>query len=89
MESAKATRAIYVSCLTKAMPTLKDVGNNGSTTNHQSSILPLVLKSVRECMEAALSMTEEVAMPRYAIDQWKVDSSVWSNQINEIKKRDN
>ena len=65
MEAAKATRAIYIACLSKSMPNLEDLTNN----HHQSSphsngttILPLVLKSMRDSMDAALSTNEEDAM---------------------------
>jgi hypothetical protein len=67
LESAKATRAIYVSCLAKTMPNLEDLQNHSNTNNnHSASILPLVLKSVRDSMEAALSTTDEEAMTTVA-----------------------
>lgn len=62
LEAAKATRAIYVSCLAKNMPKLEvsvDAGNENGTS---SSILPLILKSVQSSMEAILSTTDEEAM---------------------------
>jgi hypothetical protein len=63
LESAKATRAIYISCLSKSMPSLADIQG----ANDQSSgILPLVLKSVRDSIEAVLSTTDEDAMTTVA-----------------------
>ncbi|CAJ1888117.1 unnamed protein product [Cylindrotheca closterium] len=63
LESAKATRAVFVSCLSKSMPSLDDLqGSN----NQSSSIMPLVLKSVRDSMEAALATSSEEAMTMVA-----------------------
>jgi hypothetical protein len=65
LESAKATHAIYVSCLSKTMPNLDDLQNH-TNNNHSASILHLVLKSVRDSMEAALATTDQEAMTTVA-----------------------
>lgn len=62
-ESAKATRAIYISCLSKSMPSIGDIQG---ASNQTSNILPLVLKSLRDCIEAVLSTTDEDAMTTVA-----------------------
>jgi len=74
LEAAKATRAIYVSCLVKTMPNLEDLYSNSSdavagsenTSSSTSSFISLILKSVRNSMEAALSTTNEEAMTTVA-----------------------
>ena len=73
-EAAKATRAIYVSCLAKSMPNLEDLysssnaaGNgNSAALASSSSFLPLILKSVKNSMEAALSTIDEEAITTVA-----------------------
>ena len=74
LEAAKATRAIYVSCLVKSMPNLEDLYSNSSdavagnenTSSSTSSFISLILKSVRNSMEAALSTSNEEAMTTVA-----------------------
>jgi hypothetical protein len=65
LEAAKATRAIYVSCLAKNVPNLEvcvGAGNPTNPSSASSSFLPLILKSVRTSMELILSTTDEEAM---------------------------
>ena len=57
LEAAKATRAIYISCLAKKMPEFE-----AGARNAQGSFLPIILKSVRTSMELILSTTDEEAM---------------------------
>jgi hypothetical protein len=64
LESAKATRAIFVACLSKSMPSLEDLISDQN--KNTQTIIPLVLKSVRESMEAVLTTTEEEAMTTVA-----------------------
>jgi hypothetical protein len=59
LEAAKATRAIYVSYLSKNMPHFENPKNPSSAS---SLFLPLILKSVRTSMELILSTTDEEAM---------------------------
>jgi len=64
LESSKATRAIYVSCLAKNMPNLEDLYSNRRV--NENSILPMILKSVRTSMEYILLTSEEEAMTTVA-----------------------
>lgn len=69
MEAAKATRAIYVSCLAKSMPNLEDfhsAGASGEVASSSQFVVPMVLKSVRNSMEAVLLTTDEEAMTTVA-----------------------
>ena len=69
VEGAKAIRAIYISCLTKSMPDLENIValQDGTATNGVGhAMLPLVLQSVRECMEAAVLTNNETAMTTIA-----------------------
>eukprot|EP00536_Pseudo-nitzschia_multiseries_P011721 jgi/Psemu1/260089/estExt_Genewise1Plus.C_4120048 len=72
LEAAKATRAIYVSCLVKSMPNLEDLhsNSNGTATGNENnptySFMTLILKSVQHSMEAVLSTTDEEAMTNVA-----------------------
>jgi hypothetical protein len=64
VESGKATRAIYVSCLAKNMPNLEDIYS--SRREGENSVLPMILKSVRTSMEAVLLTSDEEAMTTVA-----------------------
>jgi hypothetical protein len=76
MASAKATRAIYVGCLSKTVislehgslqQTIPDNGANVNNATHNSNnTTSLVLRSLRNSMEAALHTTEEEAMTTVA-----------------------
>ncbi|KAG7350622.1 hypothetical protein IV203_009982 [Nitzschia inconspicua] len=65
LESAKAIRAICISCLAKLMPSIEDL-HSKSNVDFSQTIVPAVLKSVRESMEAVLATTEEEAMTMVA-----------------------
>ena len=53
LEAAKATRAIYVSCLAKKLPDLEA---------KEPACIQLLCKAVKTCMEVILSTTDEEAM---------------------------
>ena len=79
LESAKATRAIYIGCLSKMLAQLEDkdealLSLSSSTTSHPESMAQsgntalalMMLRSVRDCMDAALGTVEEQAMTTVA-----------------------
>lgn len=74
ISAAKATRAIYVSCLSKSMPNLEDLQSEGTDSwtgagegiSSSQSIVQTVLRSIRDSMEAVLLTTDEEAMTTVA-----------------------
>ena len=71
IDAAKANRAIYITCLAKSMSSIEDITtatatNTATSGNVDQTILPLVLKSIHDSMNAVLQTTEEEAMTTVA-----------------------
>ncbi|KAL3913758.1 MAG: hypothetical protein SGILL_006366 [Bacillariaceae sp.] len=64
IDAAKATRAVCIACVAKNMPSIDDVHDSGN--QNTPSIFPMVLKSVRNSMEAVLATREQEAMTTVA-----------------------
>jgi hypothetical protein len=66
IEAAKAMRAVCISCLAKDIPLIDEFSANPAEYHMTSSILPMILKSVKASMDAVLATTEEQAMTMVA-----------------------